>query len=110
MRGAADSDDALGKHPVSPGSLLPAREILADFLAERGRHREALAEYERSLGLNPRRLNGLYGAGHAAELAGDRERAGKYYGELTSMVVAEAERPEIAHARGFLAAARKASR
>ena len=37
LRGAADADDALGKHPVSPGSLLPARELLADLLLERGR-------------------------------------------------------------------------
>jgi hypothetical protein len=109
LRGAADADDTLGKHPVSPGSLLPAREVLADFLLERGRYREALAEYERSLGLNPLRLNGLYGAGRAAEQAGDRELAGKYYGEIASMAVAEATRPEIERARSFVAAARKAS-
>ena len=79
LREAADSDDALGKHPVSPGSLLPAREMLADFLLERGRAKDALAEYERCLKTNPGRLNSLYGAGSAAERAGERETARRYY-------------------------------
>jgi tetratricopeptide (TPR) repeat protein len=58
--------------PVSPGSLLPAREILADFLLERGQVREALAEYEQCLKLNPGRLNSLYGAGSASSAHGER--------------------------------------
>ncbi len=103
LREAADADDALGKHPVSPGSLLPARELLADFLLERGRPREASAEYEACLKLNPARLNSLYGAGLAAERAGERDVARRHYQALAAMVVAEASRPEIAQAREFLA-------
>ena len=103
LREAADSDDALGKHPVSPGSLLPAREMLADFLLERGQVREALAEYEQCLKLNPGRLNSLYGAGLASERSGERDTARKRYAELAAMVSPEADRPEIAHARAFLA-------
>jgi tetratricopeptide (TPR) repeat protein len=103
LREAADSDDALGKHPVSPGSLLPAREMLADFLMERGRTKEALAEYERCLKTSPGRLNSLYGAGFAAERAGETATARRHYGELAAMVVADAERPEVAHARKFVA-------
>ncbi len=110
LREAADADDTLGKHPVSPGSLLPAREVLADFLLEQGRAQEALAEYERCLKLNPRRLNGLYGAGRAAELAKDPDRARRYYGELMAMVAKDAARPELAQARGFLAGQRAALR
>jgi len=103
LREAADSDDALGKHPVSPGSLLPAREMLADFLLERGRAKEALVEYEACLKLNPGRLNSLYGAGLAAERAGKRAVALGYYEQLTTMVAKDATRPEIAHARAFVA-------
>src|SRR5262245_27908719 len=103
LRDAADADDALGKHPVSPGSLLPAREILADFLLERGQVHEALAEYDQCLKLNPGRLNSLYGAGLAAERSGDRDGARKRYADLAAMVSAEADRPEIAHAREYLA-------
>ena len=103
LREAADTDDALGKHPVSPGSLLPAREMLADFLLERGRPKEALAEYERCLTTSPGRLNSLYGAGFAAERAGEREAARRHYAALATMVAADADRPEVAHARQFVA-------
>ncbi len=110
LREAADSDDLLGKHPVSPGTLLPSRELLADFLLERGRPREALAEYQACLKLNPRRLNSVYGAARAAESAGDRDAARRYYADLTAMVTPDATRPEIAHAREFLAGERRAAR
>ncbi len=103
LRSAAVADDALGKHPVSPGSLLPARELLGDLLLERGKAREALAEYEACLKLNPGRLNSLYGAGSAAERAGERELARQRYAELAAMVAADSDRPEVAHARAFLA-------
>src|SRR5207244_11688514 len=36
MRSAADLEDSTDKHPVTPGSILPAREQLADLLAELG--------------------------------------------------------------------------
>ena len=103
LRGAADADDALGKHPVSPGSLLPARELLADLLLERGKPREALAEYEACLKLNPGRLNSLYGAGSAAERAGEKDSARRHYEALSAMVATDATRPEVVHARAFLA-------
>lgn len=105
LREAADADDALGKHPVSPGSLLPARELLADFLLERGRPREASAEYEACLKLNPARLNSLYGAGLAAERAGERDVARRHYQAIAAMVAEDASRPEVAHAREFVVAA-----
>jgi tetratricopeptide (TPR) repeat protein len=110
LRGAADTDDALGKHPVSPGSLLPAREVLADFLMDRGRFPTARAEYEACLKLNPGRLNSLYGAGLAAEKSGDLESARAHYQALARMAAADATRPEIVRARAFLARERTASR
>ena len=36
LRTAADHEDAIDKHPVTPGALLPVREILADLLLENG--------------------------------------------------------------------------
>ena len=110
LRGAADTDDALGKHPVSPGSLLPAREVLADYELERNRFTAARKEYEACLKLNPGRLNSLYGAGLAAEKSGDREGARAHYQALAQMAAADATRPEVAHARAFLAQARTARR
>jgi tetratricopeptide (TPR) repeat protein len=111
LREAADTDDALGKHPVSPGSLLPAREVLADLFAARGRFADARREYEATLALNPRRLNSLHGAGVAAEKTGDREGALAHFRSLAAMTAPDATRPEVVYARTFLAANdRRASR
>jgi tetratricopeptide (TPR) repeat protein len=110
LREAADTDDALGKHPVSPGTILPSRELLADFLLERGRAKEALAEYGACLKLNPRRFNSVYGKGRAAESLGDRDLARASYAELLAMSAPEAARPEVVHARTFITGARRAAR
>src|SRR5213592_4774463 len=42
---AADLEDGTQKHPVTPGSLLPARELLGDLLLELGRPVEAAQAY-----------------------------------------------------------------
>lgn len=102
LREAADTDDLLGKHPVSPGSLLPAREVLADFLMERGRFADALTEYEACLSLNPKRLNSLFGAGSAADKAGKKELARKHYQALLQTVSPESTRPEVSTAKAYL--------
>src|SRR4029077_16093223 len=75
MRAAADRQDARGKGEVD----LPAREMLADMLLELSLPQDALAEYERSMTIDPNRFNGLYGAGRAAELAHYSEKAKSYY-------------------------------
>jgi tetratricopeptide (TPR) repeat protein len=66
LRLAADHEDAVDKHPVTPGALLPVREMLADLLLEQGAAAEALKEYEAVLKTAPRRLNGTAGAARAA--------------------------------------------
>ena len=40
LRRAADSEDILGKHPVSPGALVPIREQLGTLLLKRGRRQK----------------------------------------------------------------------
>jgi len=104
MRSAADLEDASEKHPVTPGQLLPARELLGDLLLERNDAPHALVEYETSLARTPGRLGGTYGAAHAAELAGDRAKARTYYQKLETLAVhADAGRPELDSMRTFLA-------
>lgn len=78
LRSAADLEDSADKHPVTPGSLLPAREQLADLLAELGRPEQALAEYEASLRTAPGRLNSYLGALRAAERTGDEAKARQF--------------------------------
>ncbi|CAN5708713.1 hypothetical protein BH23GEM9_BH23GEM9_17410 [soil metagenome] len=82
----ADLEDTIEKHPVTPGPILPARELKADLLLELGRHAEAHREYEKTLEREPRRARSLYGAARAAELAGDRERARELYGDLLELM------------------------
>ena len=104
MRAAADLDDSTEKHPVTPGAILPAREQLGELLAELGRPKEALAEYEASLKRAPRRLVGLYGAARSARLAGDVATARTYYGQLVELTAAgEGARPEVQEARATAA-------
>jgi tetratricopeptide (TPR) repeat protein len=81
MRSAADLDDATDKHPVTPGAVLPARELLGDMLAEMGRPAEAVTQYAASLKLAPHRLYALLAAASAAQVAGDGPLAEKYYAE-----------------------------
>jgi tetratricopeptide (TPR) repeat protein len=72
---ASDLEDKVGKHPVTPGSILPAREQLGDLLLELGRPADALAAYEADLTTAPNRFNGIDGARRAAEAAGATARA-----------------------------------
>lgn len=95
---AAEKEELVGKHPVTPGAVLPARELLGDLLLELGRPADALAAYERSLEDAPRRLNTLAGAVQAAERAGDRERARRYSAELTSLC-GDCKRPDVQRAK-----------
>lgn len=75
LREAADLEDALGKHPVSPGSVLPVRELLGQALLDVNRPDEALVAFEGSLALNPGRLAANQGAGRARALLGTRPPA-----------------------------------
>jgi tetratricopeptide (TPR) repeat protein len=105
LRAAADQDDALGKHPVSPGSLVPLRELLGDLLLELKKPELALTEYQASAKLNPHRFNTLYGAAVAAKQANQKDLAKKYFGELVSLAVPDGEpRKEISEARSFISA------
>jgi len=85
MRSAADLEDSTDKHPVTPGSILPAREQLADLLAELGQPAAALAEYETSLRSAPARLNSYDGAARAAERAGNKQQAQAFHERLTAL-------------------------
>ncbi len=106
---AADSEDVTDKHPVTPAELLPARELQADMLLAAGRYPEALAAYRATLEREPGRARSYYGAGRAAQLAGDQETATKAYGDyLKAMEGGDGRRPELATARAFLQGKRAA--
>jgi tetratricopeptide (TPR) repeat protein len=102
-RQAADLEETVEKHPVTPGPLLPARELEGDLLLELGRPADALAAYTRTLQREPRRARALFGAARAAEQAGDTETATARYREIVELMSAgEATRPELVAARRYL--------
>jgi tetratricopeptide (TPR) repeat protein len=106
MRAGADLQDKVGQGEVD----IPAREMLADMLLEYRRPQEALTEYERALAQSPNRFNGLYNAGMAAEAAGDKPKAMKFYAALLESTDsgAHSARPEFDHLKRFMAASRAA--
>ena len=102
LRTAADHEDAVDKHPVTPGALLPVREILADLLLEKGAPAEALREYQAVLKIAPRRFNATAGAAKAADKAGDKATARAYAMQLLEIAKKpEAPRPELAWAQAY---------
>jgi hypothetical protein len=103
MGAAADEEDRSDKSSVSPGRLIPARELLADMLLDDGRAAEALTEYEATQKRDPRRFRSLFGAAQAAAAAGDVDKARDYYGLLVEMAGAGDPRPELVAARQYLA-------
>jgi tetratricopeptide (TPR) repeat protein len=78
------------------------------MLLELKRPSEALAEYKAALRNSPNRFDSLYGAGHAAQLAGDAAAANAYYAKLMEISAPTADRAELSEAKSFLATASKA--
>lgn len=58
---AAELEDSFDKNPVTPGAVLPARELLGDMLLLNEDYENALIAYEASLARNPNRLNSVAG-------------------------------------------------
>ena len=103
-RSAADLEDSTEKHPVTPGSIKPARELLGEMLLVTNDPAGALREFEASQKVDPNRFAGLWGAARAAELARDGGKARTYYVQLVALArTADTERPEVTHAKQYLA-------
>ena len=105
MRSAADLEDRNEKHIVTPGRVVPARELLGEMLMELKQPAAALAEFERSQLREPNRFRGIAGAALAADASGDRAKARVLYARLLELArEADSPRPELTRARAYLAA------
>jgi tetratricopeptide (TPR) repeat protein len=103
MRAAADLDATMDKHPATPSSVLPARELLADLLLELNQPAAALIEYQAMLKTDPNRFRSLVGEARAAKQTGDSVTAREAYRKLVALSkpVGPA-RPELTEARSYL--------
>ncbi|QEC66383.1 hypothetical protein FRZ67_03350 [Panacibacter ginsenosidivorans] len=102
MKTAADMEDSTTKHPVTPGEVLPARELYADMLLQLNQNENALHEYEAVLNKNPNRFNSLYGAGVAAGRTGDDNKKIMYYKQLYTIAGKTSGRTELTAVKSFL--------
>lgn len=103
MREAADLEDASDKHPVTPGNVVPSRQLLGEMLLELKKPAEALAELKRSLVRDPNRYQTIAAAARAAREAGDAKAAGMFFADLVRLGdKAQVRRPELVEARDFL--------
>src|SRR5258705_4103001 len=102
MKTAADMEDGMEKHPVTPGEVIPARELLAEMLLEMNKPGLAFENFELDLKRHPNRFNGLYGAGIAAQNSGDKEKADMYFKKLMNTADANCKRKELQRVRSFL--------
>jgi hypothetical protein len=103
MRSAAETEDKNEKHIVTPGRILPARELLGEMLLELKRPAEALKEFEASQKREPNRFHGFAGAARAATESGDSSKANQHYTRLVELAGKGDARPEVTRAKEFLA-------
>jgi tetratricopeptide (TPR) repeat protein len=102
MNNAAAMEDATEKHPVTPGEVIPARELLGDMLMQMNHPAKALEAYQEDLKTHPNRFNGLYGAAVAAEKSGDMVKTRSYYQQLSNISSTNSTKPELVAARLFI--------
>jgi tetratricopeptide (TPR) repeat protein len=101
-REAADKEERVEKHPVTPGPLIPARELLGDILMAHEMPGEALAAYEATLKREPNRARTLVGAARAARAALRVDEAKRYYRAVIDLMDSASKRPELREARTFV--------
>ena len=103
LRAAADREDATEKHVVTPGLLVPAREMLALVLLNDAKAADALHGYEMVLTKEPNRYRAFAGAMQAAERTGDAKKASVFAERLLAQTAAaDSQLPEMAQARKVL--------
>jgi tetratricopeptide (TPR) repeat protein len=56
---ASELEASMEKHPVTPGGLVPSRELLGDLLLELGRPTQASSAYKQTLATDPNRLRSV---------------------------------------------------
>ena len=101
---ASDLEASMEKNPVTPGGIVPARELLGDLLLELNRPAQALKAYEQTLAIDPNRLPKWYTVPlrRCRLRQGDAAAAKTYYQQLVFLEShADGETPEVAEAKAY---------
>lgn len=69
MEDAADQEDSMDKHPITPGEILPVRELYAEMLLLEERTEEAREAFQESLDRTPNRRSALDGMSTVEEVS-----------------------------------------
>jgi tetratricopeptide (TPR) repeat protein len=82
---AAEMEDVTELASITPGPLVPAREMLGELLLAMAQPAQALAQFKATLAKQPNRYWSVYGAAQAAKGAGDAAKAQAYFRQLLAM-------------------------
>jgi hypothetical protein len=98
---AAEAEDATDKSAISPGPLVPARELLGEMLLASNRPADALREFEATMKKEPDRFRTTFFAAKAAASTGDAAKARQYYRRVAEICTKgdAPGRPELQEAR-----------
>ena len=103
MRASADLEDGNEKHIVTPGRIVPARELLAEMLIEQNQPAAALVELEASRKREPNRFRNYSASAKAANMAGDKAKSAEYAAKLLELAKdADTRRSEINQAYNLM--------
>jgi len=103
MKKSAYLESQTTKHPVTPGEVLPAEELLGDLLLALNNPAAALEAYKANLKTRPNRFNSIYGAAIASKDSGNQEKALFYFKELLKLTEnSNSDRTELKEARVFI--------
>ena len=104
MKEAVVMENNTTKHPVTPGEVLPAGELLGDLFLAMNKYDQALKAYEDDMNKHPNRFNGFYGAAVAARGVNNYKKAKEYFEELIKLTgTSDCERIELKEAKDFVA-------
>ena len=103
MQKAVELEANSDKHPVTPGPLVPARELLGEMLLAMNQPAAALVEFSRETATEPNRYRAIANAARAAELSGDKQMARALANQLLQLTEKrDTERPELDQAQALL--------
>ena len=85
MRATADLEATTEKNAITPGPIVPARELLGEMLLASGDPGAAFKEFEATLVTEPRRYRAIAGAMRSAKAAGNSTAADRYAAQLAQL-------------------------